>query len=288
LPKLISETLGFRRRAVNAIALTLIASAAIVVTTPLIAILGTIVYRGFSGLHWSFLTQIPAPPGEVGGGMANAIAGSGMILGLACLVGIPLGIGSGVYLAEYGRNRWGNIVRFTADVLNGVPSVVIGITVYALVVATQKHFSMLAGAIALGIIMIPTVCRTTEEVLLMVPQAIREAAFGLGIPQWRTTLSVVLPTASSGIVTSVMLAFARIAGETAPLLFTTLGNGFWNLKPNQPTAALPLQIYTYAISAYDDWHDQAWTGALVLIALIIAIVITVRFAANRGALKGAY
>ena len=288
MPKLISETLGFRRRAVNAIALTLIASAAIVVTAPLIAILGTILYRGISGLHWSFLTQIPAPPGEVGGGMANAIAGSGMILGLACIVGIPLGIGSGVFLAEYGRNRWGNIVRFTADVLNGVPSVVIGITVYSLVVATQKHFSMVAGAIALGIIMIPTVCRTTEEVLLMVPQAIREAAFGLGIPQWRTTLSVVLPTAGSGIITSVMLAFARIAGETAPLMFTALGNGFWNLKPNQPTAALPLQIYTYAISAYDDWHDQAWTGALVLIALIIAIVITVRFAAGRGAMKGAY
>lgn len=288
MPKTISETLGFRRRAVNAVALTLIASSAIVVTIPLIAILATIIYRGFGGLSRSFLTQIPAPPGEAGGGMANAIAGSGMILGLACLIGIPLGVGAGVYLAEYGRNAWGNIVRFTADVLNGVPSVVIGITVYALVVATQKHFSMLAGAIALGIIMIPTVCRTTEEVLLMVPQAIREAAFGLGIPQWRTTLSVVLPTAGSGIITSIMLAFARIAGETAPLMFTALGNGFWNFKPGQPTAALPLQIYTYAISAYDDWHDQAWTGALVLIALIIAIVITVRLAAGRGAMKGAY
>ena len=272
----------------NNLVLILVTLAAIVVTAPLIAILGTIVYRGASGVNLAFFTQIPNPPGESGGGMANAIAGSGMILALACAIGVPLGIGSGIYLAEYARGRFGDLVRFTADVLNGVPSIVIGITVYALVVVTQKHFSMLAGGIALGIMMIPTVCRTTEEVLLMVPQAIREAALGLGIPRWRATLSVVMPTARSGIITSVMLAFARVAGETAPLLFTCLGNQFWNFKPNQPTAALPLQIFVYAISPYDEWHQQAWTGALVLIGLIIATVTIVRITASRGAVKGAY
>jgi phosphate transport system permease protein len=238
-------------------------------------------------LNWAFFTQIPKPIGEEGGGMANAIVGSIMLLGLASIIGVPLGIGSGIYLAEYGQNKWGNIVRFTADVLNGVPSIVIGITAYALVVVVQKHFSMLAGSVALGIMMVPTISRTTEEVLLLVPQSIREAALGLGIPKWRTILSVVLRTASAGVVTSIMLAFARIAGETAPLLFTALGNQFWNLNPNQPTAALPLQIYLYALMPYDQAHAQAWTAALVLISMIMLTVIVFRFIASRGDIKGA-
>lgn len=250
-------------------------------------ILSTVIKNGIGSLNFAFFTQTPQPVGEQGGGMANAIVGSGMILLLASCIGIPLGVGAGVFLAEYGRNGYGNIVRFTADVLNGIPSIVIGITVYALVVVTQHHFSLLSGGIALGIMMIPTVSRTTEEVLLLVPQSIREAALGLGIPQWRTTVSVVLPSAMAGIITSIMLAFARIAGETAPLLFTAFGNQFWNLKVNQPTAALPLQIYAYAISPYDEWHSQAWTGALVLIGMIMTTVIIVRFATSRGLMKGA-
>ncbi|HEX3093008.1 MAG TPA: phosphate ABC transporter permease PstA, partial [Candidatus Angelobacter sp.] len=225
--------------------------------------------------------------GETGGGMANAIVGSILLLGVASLIGVPLGVGAGVYLAEYGRNKSGNIVRFTADVLNGVPSIVIGLTAYAMIVVMQGHFSLLAGSVALGIMMIPTICRTTEEVLLLVPQSIREAALGLGIPRWRTIVSVVLRTASSGIVTSIMLAFARIAGETAPLIFTALGNQFWNTNLNQPTAALPLQIYAYAQMPYDQAHQQAWTGALVLITMIMLTVILFRFIASRGAIKGA-
>jgi phosphate transport system permease protein len=276
-----------RRKLSNAFALGLITLGALIVTVPLFLILGTVIYRGASGINWAFFTQIPKPVGETGGGMANAIVGSILLLGMASLIGVPLGVGAGVYLAEYGRNKSGNIVRFTADVLNGVPSIVIGLTAYALIVVTQKHFSMLAGSVALGIMMIPTICRTTEEVLLLVPQSIREAALGLGIPRWRTILSVVLRTASSGIVTSIMLAFARIAGETAPLIFTALGNQFWNTNLNQPTSALPLQIYAYAQMPYDQAHQQAWTGALVLITMIMLTVILFRFVATRGVIKGA-
>ena len=281
------HTVSFRRKLSNGVALGLITLAALIVTVPLFLILGTVIYRGVGQLNWTFLTHIPNGPGEEGGGMANAIGGSLMILAVASMIGVPLGIGAGVFLAEYGRNKWGNIVRFTADVLNGVPSIVIGLTAYALVVVTQKHFSMLAGSVALGIMMIPTISRTTEEVLLLVPQSIREAALGLGIPKWRTILSVVLRTASAGIVTSIMLAFARIAGETAPLMFTAFGNQYWNLNVNQPTAALPLQIFSYAVMPYDQAHAQAWTGALVLISIIMITVILFRFIASRGAVKGA-
>jgi phosphate transport system permease protein len=281
------SSISLRRRLSNGLALGLITLAALIVTVPLFLILATVVFRGIGELNWAFLTQIPKPVGEEGGGMANAIAGSIALLGVASLIGVPLGIGAGVFLAEYGRNKWGNIVRFTADVLNGVPSIVIGLTAYALVVVVQKHFSLLAGSVALGIMMIPTICRTTEEVLLLVPQSIREAALGLGIPRWRTIVSVVLRTASAGIVTSIMLAFARIAGETAPLVFTAFGNMYWNMKLNQPTAALPLQIYTYAVMPYDQAHRQAWTGALVLISMIMITVILFRFIASRGAIKEA-
>jgi len=269
----------------------------VLVLAPLIAIFGYLVYRGVGSINWAFLTQVPKPPGEVGGGMANAIVGSIFILGIASIIGVPLGIGAGIYLAEFGRNRFGTAIRFTADVLNGVPSIVIGIVAYAIVVLRQGHFSALAGGVALAIMMVPTISRTTEEMLLLVPQALREAAYGLGIPRWRTTLSITLRTATSGVITGVMLAFARIAGETAPLLFTALGNEYWSgrlpwnshwqrqpwtLGLDQPTAALPLQIFKYATSPYDDLHRQAWAGAFVLILLIVTSVAAVRYVVRRG------
>lgn len=275
------------RRLSNHFATAFAILAAMLVILPLLAIFVYLLIKGVQSLNLAFLTQLPKPPGEVGGGMANAIVGSGMILAIASLVGIPMGIGAGIYLAEYGRNLFGDVVRFTSDVLNGVPSIVIGIAVYSLIVVRQKHFSALAGSLALAVMMIPTVARATEEMLLMVPNTIREAALGLGIPKWRTTLSISLRTASAGVITGCMLAFARVAGETAPLLFTTLGNQYWSKSLNQPTAALPLQIYTYALSPYDDWHKQAWAGALILIIMIVTAVAAVRIVTSRGTLKGA-
>jgi phosphate transport system permease protein len=243
----------------------------------LVAIFAYLVVRGAGALNPAFLTQIPRPVGEPGGGMANAIAGSIIILGVASAFGVPIGIAAGIYLAEYGRNRLGKLVRFTADVLNGVPSIVVGLAAYALVVVAQRHFSALSGGVALAIMMIPTVTRSTEEMLLVVPQAVREAALGLGIPPWRTVVSIILPTARSGIITGVMLAFARVAGETAPLLFTAFGNQFWSFRLKEPIAALPLQIFSYAISPFEEWHRQAWAGALVLVILIVGTSTLVRF-----------
>ena len=260
----------------------------ILVIAPLVAIFAYLLFKGASSLNLAFFTQVPKPVGETGGGMANAIVGSGLLLGLGSLLGVPIGIAAGIYLAEFGRGgRLANFVRFTADVLNGVPSIVMGISVYALIVLPQKHFSALSGGVALGIMMIPTITRTTEEMLLMVPNAIREAALGLGVPNWRSVLSITLKTASPGVITGCMLAFARVAGETAPLLFTAFGNQFWSASVNQPIAALPLQIYVYAISPYDEWHRLAWAGALVLICLIIVSVSLVRYVTTRGVLKGA-
>ncbi len=253
----------------------------VLVLAPLVAIFGYLVYKGLGSLNWAFLTQTPKPVGEPGGGMANAIAGSVLILAIASVIGVPFGVGAGIYLAEFGRNRFGSAVRFTADVLNGVPSIVIGIVAWAILVRGHG-FSALAGGVALAIMMVPTICRTTEEMLLLVPPALREAAYGLGVPRWRTTLSITLRTATSGVITGIMLAFARVAGETAPLLFTALGNTFWNLRYDQPTAALPLQIYVYANSPYDDWHRQAWAGSFVLILLIVSAVAAVRYAVRRG------
>jgi phosphate transport system permease protein len=275
------------RRGVNNLVTISALGAVILVLVPLIAVFGYLVYKGIGSINWAFLTQTPKPPGEVGGGMANAIAGSVLILAIGSVVGVPIGIGAGIYLAEFGRNRLGDVIRFTSDVLNGVPSIIVGIVAYGLVVLSQGHFSALAGGVALSIMMIPTIARTTEEMLLLVPHAIREAAYGLGVSKWRTTLSITLRTATSGVITGVMLAFARVAGETAPLLFTAFGNQYWNWKVNQPTAALPLQIFTYAISPYDEWHKQAWAGALILIVLIVLSVSAVRFVAGRGMLKGA-
>ncbi|MDQ1389105.1 MAG: phosphate transport system permease protein [Acidobacteriaceae bacterium] len=274
--------IALRRRVTDHVMTGIAVLTVILVLVPLFAIFAYLVYRGLGSINWAFLTQTPKPVGEAGGGMANAIVGSAFILALASLLGVPVGVGAGIYLAEFGRNRFGDVIRFTADVLNGVPSIVIGIVAYSLVVLSQRHFSALAGGVALAIMMIPTITRTTEEMLLLVPQALREAAYGLGVPRWRTTISITLRTATSGVITGIMLAFARVAGETAPLLFTAFGNQFWNLRANQPTAALPLQIFSYAISPYDEWHRQAWAGALVLIVLIVTAIAAVRFAVRRG------
>jgi phosphate transport system permease protein len=276
-----------RRRSVNHLVTVLAIVSTIVVVAPLLAILSYLVYKGASSLNWPFFTQIPKPVGEDGGGMANSIVGSGVILALASSMGIPVGIAAGVYLAEFGRGKMlANAVRFTADVLNGVPSIVMGIAIYSLIVMQQKHFSAFSGGVALAIMMVPTITRTTEEMLATVPHAIREAALGLGVPKWRTAISVSLRTASPGIITGCMLAFARVAGETAPLLFTAFGNQFWSLKLNEPIAALPLQIYVYATGPYDEWHRLAWAGSLVLIVMIMVSVTLVRIFANRGVLKG--
>ena len=282
-----SRYIKLRRQLTDYFFTGLAAGLSVVVVGTLIAIFAYLVIKGAGSLNWSFLTQTPKPVGEPGGGMANALLGSVMILGIASVVGVPIGIGAGVYLAEYGRNRLGKLVRFTADVLNGVPSIVVGLVAYGLVVIQQKHFSAFAGGVALAIMMIPTVTRTTEEMLLLVPQTVREAAFGLGIPQWRTTVSITLATARSGIITGVMLAFARVAGETAPLLFTAFGNQFWSFSANQPIAALPLQIFTYAISPFDEWHRQAWAGALMLVMLIVGTTTLVRFVFMRRMPGGA-
>ena len=265
--------------------LALLATALVLV--PLAAILVYLFYKGFSSLNLDFFTKMPSPPGEVGGGVANSIVGSAVVLGLASLMGIPVGISAGVYLAEFGRGKMlGNAIRFTADVLNGVPSIVVGISMYALIVKPQLHFSAFAGGVALAVMMVPTITRTTEEMLATVPHSIREAALGLGVPKWRTTISVSLRTASPGIITGCMLAFARVAGETAPLLFTALGNEFWSTSLNQPIDALPLRIYKYANSPFDEWHRVAWAGSLVLIVMIMVSVTLVRVVASRGVLKG--
>ena len=268
--------------------------ATIIVVAPLIAIFTYLIYMGASSLNIAFFTQTPKPVGELGGGMANAILGSAILLGVASLIGIPIGIGGGIFLAEFGRGtKLANAIRFTADVLNGVPSIVMGLAAYSLIVVPRisflpftGHFSATSGGVALGFMMIPTVCRTTEEMLLMVPNAIREAALGLGVPNWRSVLSISVRTASPGIITGCMLAFARVAGETAPLIFTALGNQFWSVSLNQPIAALPLQIYVYALSPYDDWHRLAWAGSLVLIVLIVLSVSLVRYVTSRGVMKG--
>jgi phosphate transport system permease protein len=277
---------NLRRNIANYVVSALAVTATIVVIIPLVAILFYLIYKGASSLNLAFFTHIPAPVGESGGGMANSIVGSGIILVLASLMGIPIGIAAGVYLAEFGQGTFlANAVRFTADVLNGVPSIVMGIAVFALLVQ-GRHFSAFSGGVVLAIMMVPTITRTTEEMLATVPHAIREAALGLGVPKWRTVMSISLRTASPGIITGCMLAFARVAGETAPLLFTAFGNQFWSFRLNEPIAALPLQIFVYATGPYDEWHRLAWAGALVLIVMIMVSVTLVRIFANRGVLKG--
>jgi len=267
-----------RRRAVSRLMNGLAAAAAGLIILPLLLIFAFLIYRGSTALNVDFFLHLPKPVGEVGGGMANAIVGSLVLIGLAACVGVPVGILSGLYLAESRDRRLPWLVRFLADVLNGVPSIVIGIFVYALVVRPMRHFSALAGGLALGIIMIPIVVRTTEELVRLVPASLREAGLALGVPHWKVMLRIVVPTASAGIVTGVMVAIARIAGETAPLLFTAFGNRFWHHGFDEPIAALPLQIFAYAIAPFDDWHRQAWAGALVLILIVFVVSLLARFA----------
>jgi phosphate transport system permease protein len=250
--------------------------AAVLVISPLGLVFFHLVANGFTAVNWDFFVHLPKPVGEAGGGMANAIVGSVILLGLAAVVGIPIGVLGGVYLAEYGTARANAILRFIADVLNGVPSITWGVVVYGLVVLRFKSFSAYAGGLALGLIMIPLILRTTEEVILLVPNGYREAALALGVARWKTIVHIVMKTASKGIITGVLLALARIAGETAPLLFTAFGNRFWNHNLAEPISALPLQIFSYAISPYDDWHRQAWAGALVLVIGIFCVNVLVR------------
>ncbi len=265
-----------RRKAINLLVSTLAFLCAAITIVPLLMILGHLLSQGAKAVNLDFFTQLPKPVGEVGGGMANAIVGTLILIGLACLVGLPIGIIGGIYLAEFGNNRTGWLVRFMSDVLNGTPSIVIGIFAYTVVVLPMRRFSALAGAFALGIIMIPTVIRATEELIKLVPISVREAGLALGIPLWKVILRIVVPSAKAGIVTGVLLALARIAGETAPLLFTAFGNRFWHQGLGQPIASLPVQIFTYAISPFEDWHRQAWAGALVLIAMILILNILTR------------
>jgi len=251
-------------------------AAALVALVPLVSVLYYVTSRGIGGINLDFFTELPKPVGESGGGMANAIVGSLKLVFLACLFGIPSGVLAGVYLAEFGESRFGKWVRFSADVMSGVPSITVGIFVYSLVVLETKHFSAFAGGVALGVLMLPTVTRTTEELLRLVPESLREAALGLGLPKWRVTLRVMLRTAAPGIATGVMLAVARVAGETAPLLFTAFSNPFWSSGLNEPTASLPVNIYNYAVSPYEEWHRQAWAAALVLLLLVLLLNVSAR------------
>ncbi len=253
----------------------------VLVLTPLALVLAFLAQTGLSALNWDFFTKLPGAAGEPGGGMANAITGTLTLIGIAGCLGIPIGVLGGTFLSEYPQTQVSRITRFAADVMNGIPSIVIGLFAYVLIVLPMRHFSALAGGVALGVMLIPTVMRTTEEIVRLVPQSVREAALALGIPQWKTTLRVVLPTATAGIVTGIMVALARIAGETAPLLFTAFGNRFWNRSILQPIAALPLQIFAYAISPFDDWHRQAWAGALVLVTIVLVVNIIARYATSQ-------
>src|SRR5205809_2676977 len=257
---------------------------AVLVVAPLGLVFFHLLKSGASAVNWDFFTHLPSPVGEKGGGMVNAIVGSFELLMLASLIGIPIGVLGGVYLAEYGSARANSMLRFTADVLNGVPSITWGVVVYGLVVLRFKGFSAYAGGLALGLMMIPLILRTTEEVILLVPNGYREAALALGVARWKTIVHIVMKTASKGIITGILLALARVGGETAPLLFTAFGNRFWNHNLSQPIAALPLQIFTYAISPYDDWHRQAWAGALVLVTGVFLVNVLVRILTRvRGA-----
>jgi phosphate transport system permease protein len=270
------------RKFVSGFMLTLTGVCATVAVAVLFFILGYLVYHGGSSINWNFFTKLPAPVGENGGGMANAIVGSAKLLLLASLLGVPIGFFGGIYLSEFSNSSIAFVVRYAADLLNGVPSIVIGIFAYALVVLPFKHFSTLAGAFALGVMMIPITLRSTEEFLRSVPRELREGSMALGASRWRTIMSVVVPAAYRGIMTAILLALARVAGETAPLLFTAFGNRYWSPGVSQPTASLPVMIFTYAISPYDDWHRQAWAAGLVLLALILIVNIFARAILSRG------
>jgi len=265
------------RHAVD-VAMTFLTGAAVLVAlVPLASLLWLVVSRGAAGLSLSFFTNLPTPVGEPGGGIGNALVGTAYLVGLACLIGLPIGIGAGVFLAERGDGTVGRAIRFTAEVLSGVPSIVIGIVAYGLIVVPMRRFSAIAGAVALAILMVPTLARATEELVRLVPRSLREGSLALGVPEWKTSLRVVLRTALGGIVTAILLSIARAAGETAPLLFTALNNQYWNVRPDQPTASLTVQIFNYAISPYEDWHQKAWTAALVLLLLVGLLNLAARF-----------
>ena len=270
------------RKLVNVVMLSLTGVCALLAVSILFFILGYLVWYGGKSLNWAFFTHLPTPVGETGGGMANAIVGSGKLLLLASLIGVPIGVLAGVYLAEFGGQTFSFVVRYTTDLLNGVPSIVIGIFAYTVIVLPMKHFSALAGGLALGVMMIPIAVRTTEESLRAVPGTLREGALALGTSKWKTVATVVMPAAMRGIITGVMLTLARVAGETAPLLFTAFSNRFWSSGWNQPIASLPVMIYTYAIAPYDDWHRQAWAAGLVLLALVLVANVGARMVVSRG------
>jgi len=276
----------FFRRFMN-VAMTVLCGVALVAAfIPLTSVLYLVISKGAAGLSWDFFTALPKPVGEPGGGIGNALVGTLYMVGLACIMGLPVGVGAGVFLAERGDGTVGRTVRFVAEVLSGVPSIVIGIVAYAMVVIPMHHFSALAGSVALAIMIVPYLAISTEELIRVVPGSLREASLALGVTNWRTSLLVILRTAMGGVVTACLLAVARVAGETAPLLFTALNNQYWNLSPNQPTASLTVAIYNYAISPYEDWHAKAWTAALVLLMLVGVLNLASRVL-TRNRLKGA-
>jgi phosphate transport system permease protein len=270
-----------RRKATNIVMFTITGICALVAVSVLFFILGYLVWQGGRALSWDFFTKLPAPVGETGGGFANAIVGSAKLLLLASLIGVPIGFLGGVYLAEFGGSKWAFIVRYTTDLLNGVPSIVMGIFAYALIVLPMQHFSTFAGGAALGVMMVPISVRSTEEFLRAVPSSLREAALALGATKWQAIVTVVIPAAMRGIITGIMLGVARVAGETAPLIFTAFSNRFWSPGWNQPIASLPVMIFNYAIAPYEDWHQQAWAGGLVLLSLILVTNIAARFILRR-------
>ncbi len=274
-------TRTMRRKALSGLVVVLCGAAVALALVPLFFVFFYVVQQGFSSLSWDFFSKMPKPVGETGGGMANAILGTLVLIGIASALAIPVGLISGIYLSEYPRTGLASAVRFTADILNGIPSIVIGIFAYALVVLPVKHFSALAGGVALGFMMIPIITRTTEELLNLVPPTLREGALALGATRSRAAFSVMLPAALPGIMTGILVSLARIAGETAPLLFTSFSNRYWSTDLSQPIASLTVQIYTYAISPYEDWHRQAWAGALVLVAVVFVFSVLARVVTRR-------
>ena len=268
---------SWRRHAVSRLMTVLVIAFSFLAVLALILILGNLIVKGASSIDWAFFTRSPVPAGQSGGGVANAIAGTALIVGVAALIGVPIGVGSGMFLAEYGSGRMGFLVRFIADVLNGTPSIVIGIVGWTFIVRPTRHFSALAGAVTLAILMIPMLARTTEEMVRLVPNSLREAALALGYARWRTSLKIVARTALGGIVTGCLVGIARVAGETAPLLFTALGNLNFTVNVSQPMQTLSLQIYVYATGPYEDWHRLAWASALVLMGLVLILSLAARW-----------
>lgn len=279
---------GARRRLKSNAMVALMIAAVVIAVLPLLFILGSLIVHGASSMSLAFFTRVPVPAGETGGGVVHAIVGTLIIVGIASVIGVPVGIGAGIYCAEYPGSRMALVTRFLSDVMNGTPSIVVGVFAWTLIVAPAHHYSAIAGSAALAILMIPMVMRTTEELLKLVPNSLREAALALGYARWRTTLSIMLRTALPGIVTGILLAVARIAGETAPLLFTALGNQYLSFKPNAPMAALPLVVFSYATGPYEEWHQFAWAAALVLIMVVLVLSIAARLATRQrfGASRG--